>query len=58
MYLPKDPDILYSMINMKLRDQYDSFEDLCDDADVDINEIEEILNKAGYFYDREHNCFK
>ena len=58
MYLPKDPDILLSYVNMKLRDMYDSLEDLCDDADVPAEEIEGPLNAAGYFYDPEHNCFR
>ena len=25
----KDPEILYSMVNMKLRDRYDSLEEYC-----------------------------
>ena len=58
MYLPKDPDMLYSMINMKLRDSYDSLDALCDDADVDREEIESILNSAGYFYNADINCFR
>jgi len=58
MYIPKDPEMLYSIINMKLRDKYSSLEDLCYDEDVDKNEIETILNGAGYFYNEENNCFK
>lgn len=58
MYLPKDPEILYSMVNMKLRDMYDSLESLCDDADVDRDEIESILNAAGYYYNEETNQFR
>lgn len=58
MYLPKDPEILYSMINMKLRDTYDSLDGLCDDADVDREEIESILNGAGYYYNPDTNSFR
>ncbi|MDE6446805.1 MAG: DUF4250 domain-containing protein, partial [Muribaculaceae bacterium] len=29
MTLPKDPAMLYSIINMKLRDQYTDLNDLC-----------------------------
>ena len=58
MYLPKDPEILYSMINMKLRDTYSSLEDFCADEDVDREEIEQILNSAGYYYNEENNSFR
>ena len=55
--LPKDPFMLLSMINMKLRDQYPSLDALCDDLDVSKAEIEETLSKAGYHYDAGHNAF-
>lgn len=58
MYLPSDPDILYSMINMKLRDQYDSLYELCDSEDVDPASLMVKLNAAGYEYDEEHNAFR
>lgn len=54
----KDPEILYSMINMKLRDYYDSFEDYCQGEDVDGAEIETILEAAGYRYNKEINQFR
>lgn len=56
--LPRDPGMLLSMINMKLRDQFSSFEDLCDEMDEDKAEIESILDKAGYKYDEVTNQFK
>ena len=55
--LPKDPFMLLSMINMKLRDQYPSLDALCDDLDVSKAEIEETLGKAGYKYSQEQNAF-
>lgn len=58
MYLPNDSDMLFSMINMKLRDQYDSFFDLCDSEDIDPAPLIVKLNAAGYEYDEEHNCFQ
>ena len=58
MYLPQDPDMLFSMINMKLRDQYASLSDLCDDEDIDASEIVEKLGAAGYVYDETNNCFQ
>mgnify|MGYP003291123913 FL=1 len=58
MYLPQDPDMLFSMINMKLRDQYASLSDLCDDEDIDASEIVEKLGAVGYVYDEANNCFQ
>ncbi len=57
MNLPKDPYMLLSVVNMKLRDNYSSFEDFCYDLDVNGGEIFEILEKIGYVYDRENNQF-
>ena len=54
---PKDPLMLLSMINMKLRDQYSSLDALCDDLDESKVEIEETLAKVGYRYDAVHNQF-
>ena len=58
MYIPQDPEMLYSMINMKLRDSYDSFSSLCEDEDIDEQLVESTLNKAGYFYNKEINQFR
>lgn len=55
--LPKDPVMLLSVINMKLRDQYPSLDALCDDLDESKAEIEETLAKAGYRYDAGQNAF-
>ena len=55
--LPKDPYMLLSMINMKLRDQYPNLDALCDDLDVSKAEIEETLEKAGYKYNQDQNAF-
>ena len=56
--LPSDPQILLSMINMKLRDEYDSLEALADGLEVDINEIKEKLKNAGYAYNADTNQFR
>jgi len=55
--LPKDPIMLLSAVNMKLRDQYASLDALCEDMDVDRKEIEAKLAEVGYEYDRENNRF-
>lgn len=55
--LPKDPIMLMSFINMKLRDFYPSLDALCEDMGLDRNEIETSLKEAGYEYSRENNRF-
>ena len=55
--LPKDPAMLLSMINMKLRDQYPTLDALCDDLDESRAAIEAALAQAGYRYDPEQNAF-
>ena len=57
MPLPKDPIMLLSMVNMKLRDRYPSLDALSDDLDVSKADIEEALAKAGYHYDAGQNAF-
>ena len=49
--------MLMSFVNMKLRDFYSSLDDMCDDMEIDRNEIEETLKKAGLEYSQEHNKF-
>ena len=56
--LPKDPDILLSLVNMKLRDGCGSLEDLCEELDVEQSVLEERLGSAGYVYDRKGNRFR
>lgn len=57
MELPNDPMMLYSTINMKLRDFYGSLDELCADLDVSRTEIEEKLRAAGFEYNEELNKF-
>ena len=57
MPLPKDPFLLLSIINMKLRDLYSCLDALCDDMDEDKNEIIAALEKVGYRYNAERNAF-
>ncbi len=55
--IPKDPVMLLSFINMKLRDFYPSLSALCDDLDVSETEIKEKLAGVGYEYNSERNQF-
>ncbi len=56
--LPKDPNMLLSIINMKLRDLYPSLKALCEDMDEDIEAVKSILEKSGYVYDEDRNLFR
>ncbi|MDT8718580.1 DUF4250 domain-containing protein [Clostridium sp. 19966] len=52
-----DPFMLLSIINMKLRDQYSSLQDYCEDLDVGITLLTSKLESAGYKYSEEKNQF-
>lgn len=54
---PKDPVMLMSVVNMKLRDIYPSLEALCEDMQIDREELETQLANAGFEYNRENNKF-
>lgn len=57
MELPKDPMMLFSLINMKLRDFYPSLDALCSDLNVNKEDIVNRLKEAGFEYDPEQNKF-
>lgn len=56
--LIKEPNILLSVINTKLRDEYDSLDALADDLDWSIEEINMILKRIDYTYNKEKNQFE
>ena len=55
--LPQDPAMLLSFINMKLRDDYDTLEALCDDLAIDRDELTARLAAAGFEYSAENKRF-
>ena len=55
--LPKDPVILLSFMNMRLRDYGMDLDALCDDLDVERAEIEDLLAQIDYHYQAEQNQF-
>ena len=57
MNLPNDPIMLYSVINLKLRDFYSGLDALCEDLDVDKEELVKKLAAAGFIYNAEQNQF-
>lgn len=58
MDLPNDPMMLYSVVNLKLRDYYSNLDALCEDLDVDKEELLNKLAAAGFEYQKEHNRFE
>lgn len=55
--VPKDPVMLLSFVNLKLRDFYGSLDQLCEDLDIDKEEITVKLAGIDYRYDEEKNQF-
>ena len=57
MMLPKDPVMLLSFVNLKLRDFYGSLDILCEELDADKQEIVDRLAAMDYHYSEERNQF-
>ena len=55
--LPQDPMMLMSVINMKLRDFYTDLDSLCDDMDINRQELEDKLGRAGFEYSEDSKRF-
>ena len=56
--LPKDPMILLSVVNTKLRDEYRDLDALCEALDVNREELEQKLESVGFHYDGTQNAFR
>lgn len=54
---PTDPFVLFSWVNLKLRDFYPSLEALCDDLEIDKEELVKKLADAGFEYNENTNKF-
>lgn len=52
---PKDPAILMSFINMKLRDFYSNLDELCDDLNIDRQELDDYLAANNLEYNQDLN---
>lgn len=55
--MPKDPAMLLSFVNMKLRDFYGSLDNLCEELDADKQEVMDRLAAIDYHYSEERNQF-
>ena len=56
--LPRDPMILLSYVNQKLRDEYPDLDALCEDLELDRAALEAELAAAGFAYDGEQKRFR
>lgn len=52
-----DPYILLSLINMKLRDEFISLDDLCDNYEIESKDIKDKLKSIEYKYNELTNQF-
>ena len=57
MELPKDPMMLFSFVNMKLRDCYSSLDELCEDLNVKKESLLDTLKAVGFEYNPSQNRF-
>lgn len=55
--VPKDPVMLLSFVNLKLRDYYQDFAMMCEELDLDRDEIVQKLSSIDYHYDETRNQF-
>ena len=55
--MPKDPVMLLSYMNLKLRYFYPSLPAFCEDTGEDMDQIVDKLSQIDYHYDREKNQF-
>lgn len=55
--IPKDPVMLLSFVNLKLRDFYKDLDEMCEDLPISKEELTEKLKSIDYEYDSVANQF-
>ena len=55
--LPRDPCMLMSLINMKLRDYYPTLDALCEDMNIEKEVLTTTLGSIGMEYNPDTNKF-
>lgn len=55
--LPRDPFMLMSLINMKLRDYYPTLDALCEDMGIEKEVLTTTLGSIGMEYNPDTNKF-
>ncbi len=53
-----DPNLLYSIVNTKLRNDYVDLDDLVRSLDIDRDALVKRLAQAGFVYHAEQNQFR
>lgn len=56
-YKTMDVFMLLSIVNLKLRDYYESLSGLCDDLNIDETCLIDRLKSVNYVYNKENNQF-
>lgn len=54
----KDPYLMLSILNMKLRDECKTLEDVCKTYDLDIEYVSDKMSQIDYIYNKEVNQFR
>jgi hypothetical protein len=52
-----DVNMLLSIVNMKLRDEFDTLDELCRYYDIEKSELEKKLISGNYTYNKAKNFF-
>ena len=55
--IPQEPYTLMSWVNTKLRDQYESLDELCASEDIERQWIEDTLKEISVEFSEENNRF-
>lgn len=56
-HLPNDPMLCLSVVNTKLRDQYNNLDMLCEDLHIEREDLIAKLADIDYEYDKDTNQF-
>lgn len=57
-FLKMDKNMFLSIVNMKLRDEFESIEEFCNYYDIDFEDIERKLDSLNLKYYRDINQIK
>lgn len=55
--IPDDPVMLLSFVNLKLRDYYSGLDAMCEDLEINKEELVKKLEGIDYHYNVERNQF-
>jgi len=58
MDLPKNPMMLLSVLNQRLRDYYSSLDELCNDLGMSKSDLTTLMMSNGFLYNESTNQFR